>query len=282
MNTNLTFLWGAILRNVSRHPRLKLAAQKFRYLLMRGPLQTLFVDYYRKRSKKSITFLSSLAIVSGESLFPPIDVVKAVAEIRRQSYSACLQLPPEIIEEILAFREKKDSHNIHHPHKNCRAIMDIAHDPQIIAVVREYFQTEPVFYGSRLYYAAPRISSEGEIKPKYKDAKMVHFDVSDYLEMNVFFYLSDVDLETSPHKVFAGTHHRKSFRDLFSGRYTEKEALKRFHADCVALTGNAGLGFFEDPNAFHIQSLGKKGRMTLSFNYTMQRKAELALPQDNL
>lgn len=270
MSFDSTFLWAVVLRKVSSYPKLKFTAQKFRYFLMRGPLQKVFVSYYRARSKKL-----SIALQK-ESIFSSFNVNKTVEEINDRSYSACLKLPPETIKELLGFYIGKRSTNIHHPHRECSTILSIAHDPQIIAVVRGYFRAEPIFYGSRLYYTHPRMNAEGEVKLKYRDAKMVHFDVTDFLEMNVFFYLSDVDHEASPHKLFPGTHKRKTFRDLMAMRYTENEARKRFGDNFVTLTGKAGVGFFEDPGAFHIQSPGKKGRMMLSLGYTLHRRAELA------
>lgn len=271
MTMNFTNLNVYVLKTVSRKPRLKKAAQKFRYFLMKGPLQEFFVRYYRKHSNKAPLTLPE------KSLFEEIDIEKAVSDINRQSYSASLQLPQEIVNEILAFRETQNSNNIHHPHRICEIINRIALDPQIITVIRKYFRTEPIFYGSRLYYTKPRISSEGEINSKYKEAKIVHFDVTDYLDINVFFYLTDVDLDTSPHIVVPGTHKHKTFNDLKRMRYSEKEAEKRFKTEFIKLTGKAGFGFFEDSSCFHIQSLGKKGRVMLSFCYTLQRKAELAL-----
>jgi Phytanoyl-CoA dioxygenase (PhyH) len=271
MTYNLTNLNVYALKTISNYPQLKAAAQKFRYFLMRGPCQKYFISYYRKHSK------TKSAALPGESLFEPIDTARAAAEIESQSYSASLQLPPEIIKEVLAFQESENSNNIFHPHRKSDLIKRIALDPQILAVIREYFRAEPIFYGSRLYNTPPRVDAQGETSEKYKSAKMVHFDVTDFMDINVFFYLSDVDLDTSPHIVVPGTHKRKSLRDLYSTRYSEQEARKRFKTDFVTLTGKAGLGFFEDSGCFHIQSLGKKGRMMLSFCYTLHRKAELAL-----
>lgn len=276
MSFNATTLNIYFLRTISKFPNLLTVAQRFRYFLMRGPFQRFFVYYFRRKSR-----MAPAAILLGAaSLFPPIDEKKTVAEIISQGYSACLQLPSKIVAEINDFRESETSTNIHHPHKKCEAIRQIASDVQLISIIRDYFQTEPIFYGSRLYYTPPRLSADGVIPAKYENAKSVHFDCTDFMDLSVFFYLDDVDLDTSPHIVIPGTNKGKKLKDFIYTRYTTREAEKRFRADFVTLTGNAGFGFIEDTGTFHIQSLGKKGRWVLSLCYTMNRRAEFARHQD--
>lgn len=274
MILNMTALNVYALKTISKYPKLMFTAQRFRYFLMRGPFQKLFVSYFRKQSK------TIPAVLLTASIFPQIDVEKAVAEINSQGYSVCLQLPEDILEKTLEFWKQQQSNNIHHPHKKCEAVEKIANDPQILKIIEKYFNSAPILYGSRLYYTPPRVGADGEVLPKYKNAKSVHFDVADFMDLTVFFYLHDVDLDTSPHVIVPGTHRHKKLKDFIRTRYTREEAEKRFNREFVTLTGKAGLGFIEDTSTFHIQSAGKKGRAVLSLCYTLHRKAELARYQN--
>lgn len=274
MVLNITNLNIYALKTISKFPKLMFAAQRFRYFLMRGPLQKVFVRYLRNESANF--FESGMET----SAFAQIDIDKAVSEINASGYSVCLQIPDEPLSHILNFWQKEKSDNIHHPHRKCKVIAEIANDPQILKIVGGYFKSLPILYGSRLYYTPPRIGDDGEIPSKYKNAKSVHFDVADFMDLTVFFYLHDVDADTSPHIVFPGTHKGKKLKDFIRTRYTRAEAEKRFKHDFVVLTGKAGMGFIEDTSTFHIQSPGKKGRAVLSLCYTLHRRAELARYQN--
>ena len=141
-------------------------------------------------------------------------------------------------------------------------------------MAREYFGVEPIFYASRLYYASPRTAEA--IKESYATERKVHFDVTDFMDLALFIYLTEIDAETSPHIVVRGTHKSKTVRDLISQRYTVAEARKWFPDRFQSVMGHAGMAFFEDTSVFHIQGLGTRGRLMACFGYTIHRPQYLS------
>lgn len=258
----LNFFW--------KHTSLLTYAQSFRYILMRGPLRNAVVRYYQKHSA------TRSVACSEPSLFPDMEIERIVGELHEKGYAVAFQLPDEYIEKIIEYKRAAGSDNIHHPHKTCAALERIARDRNIIAVARGYIGAEPILYASRLYFTPPKLGPDEDAEEKYKNSKKLHFDVTDFKDLELFIYLTDTDDEASPHIVAEGTHKHKTLRDLFVRRYTKKVGEKRFGERFKTLSGKAGMGFFEDTSAFHIQSIGRKGRLTASISYTLHRPPELA------
>ena len=235
---------------------------------MRGPLQRPVVSYLRKISK-------NVPIArAGGSLFAGFDSGRCARELSDDGYSMGFSLPVELIDEIRQFHAGANSDNILNPHKECRALDAIAHDPGVVDVARRYFGVEPVLYATRLYYASPR--TRAEIEEVYANERKVHFDVTDFMDLALFIYLTDIDEDTSPHIVVRGTHKRKTIMDLINQRYTVKTALERFPDRFRAVIGPAGMAFFEDTSVFHIQGLGTRGRLMAVCGYTMHRSPYLS------
>jgi hypothetical protein len=257
-----------VLSFVRSHPLLLKGAQKARFLVMCGPWRTSIIRYYR------IKKTGSPAPVSFPTLFPDIDARAAAASIESVAYSPTFQVPQELIQEIIEFRNGQWSEDIFNAHRNCQAVARIAGDPSAIAVAREYLGAEPILYAARIYYTAPKLNAQG--RPFSKNGAPLHYDVCDFQYLNLFVYLSDVDSDTSPHVVVESTHKQKSLQEILHPRITLDEADRRFASDMKTITGPSGTAFFEDSMAWHMMRPGKQGRWMLAICYTLSRHPTLA------
>ena len=238
---------------------------------MRGPWRRYFVAYYTARP------VSHELARPGPSLFPELEVDRTLNELDKNGYSVAFRLSTEQIAEMLSFYEAENSNNIHHPHKKCEVFDKVFRDPNVVAIAREYLGREPQLYRSRLYFRFPKSSFKSQNSLQARNKKRnVHFDVTDFRDVALFIYLSDVDEDSSPHVVVEGTHKHKTFWDLLTRRYSREQAEKRFGSQFVELKGPIGTAFFEDTSVFHIQSQGNAGRLMVAAEYTLQRSPELA------
>ena len=267
VKTAIVTLQKAIINRIVPHPRVLNYAQKFRYLIFRGPFQKSFVEYYRRKSITPNTALPP------PSIFPDLNVERTLTELNENGYSIAFQLQQSHIEQLLETIISSGSDSIRELHKHCECFERIARDYSVMSVARQYLGVEPVIYASSIYLTAPLAPVR---KTSNKPMKTVHFDANDFRDLNLFIYLNDVDDDASPHYVFEGTHKKKTYRDLFTRWYTRDEITARFGPKIKSITGPAGLAFFEDTSAFHIQSRGKRARYTMSVCFTLQRSPNLA------
>jgi hypothetical protein len=258
----------ALANYIDTRPGLLDAAQRVRFILMRGALRRFAIAYYRRKPVRERKPSSAVS-----ALFPELDCVATAAAIERDGFAPAPAIPERIVESIRRHHVDSGEDFEYLPHLRCEALAEIASDPAVVAVAREYLGVEPVLFASRVYDTAPRHVSE--------TMRNVHFDATDFLDVTLFFYLGDVDEDSSPHVVYVGTHRHKSWRDLRLRRYTTAEAEQRFGSDCPrTITGKAGTAFFEDTAVFHrIDYQEQAGRLMACVTYTINRSAELARSQ---
>jgi hypothetical protein len=264
-----TILHAALLRFIRRHSRLLKPAQRLKYVLMRGPWRNVILHYLSKRTDRLTLSLPK------PTLFPDLDIGATIFNLKEFGYARALQVPQQLLDEIIEFRDLRASSNIFHPHLTCDAINRIARDPNVVAVARGYLGVEPNLYASLMYYTARKfrvpenhIVRDGNMRP-------IHFDVTDFKDLLLFIYLSDVDHDTCPHIVIEGTHKHKTMRELLNHRLTYEQAKRRFGSNIIAITGISGSGFFEDNSAYHMIGFGHQGRWMLSICYTIHRSPSL-------
>ncbi|MBE9201153.1 MULTISPECIES: hypothetical protein [unclassified Nodularia (in: cyanobacteria)] len=133
----------------------------------------------------------------------------------------------------------------------CPAIKKIAEDPKILELAHKYLEKTPVFTGSQLHW----VFVENESKHNLNKAAMnFHYDLHDYRNLVFFFYLTDVNLSSSPHVYIRGSHKHKKLSYILSlfRRQSEAELLNYYGEErWLTICGKAGFGFVEDVFAFH-------------------------------
>lgn len=98
-----------------------------------------------------------------------------------------------------------------------------------------------------------------------------HYDLDDWAQLKVFFYLTPVGPSQGPHVYVLGSHRRRTIKEQlrpFVGR--SDAALKAQYPPeaFTQLTGEAGEGFIEDPFGYHKGEILREGRrliLELSF-----------------
>ncbi len=195
-------------------------------------------------------------------------------------YSPGLNLTSEIIQELLNFafispcygnRDRKNilfissrevanndfknstykvadySNNI----EECKAILRLKSDPLILALARQYIGHEPVYYRSELLWTFPDNPLAEIVYTQY-----FHCDINDYRNLKFFFYLTDVNSDSSPHSYIKGSHrHRSLYYQVQGGAiYPDREhkLIEFYGKDKVTdICGPLGSGFMGDPYCYH-------------------------------
>lgn len=226
------------------------------------------------------------------SVFPNIDVNAAVEAINHQSYVPGLNLPQDVVQEILdyahsapCYAERNSEVSFYYRDKEkaeaslgkpvrigsyfnaegCAAARRLETDPAILAISAKYLGAPPVHIASELWWSFP---VEGTSMEQLKAAQVFHYDLDDYRFIKFFFYLTDVDLNSGPHILIKGSHkNKKLFHQILGVRCASKpdeEIVNCYGAEnLIAITGPAGLGFAEDATCFHKGMIPTQGKRLL-------------------
>lgn len=95
--------------------------------------------------------------------------------------------------------------------------------------------------------------------------ELFHRDRADFRSLNLFVYLSDVNLEAGPHEFFLGSHRSVSLQndpiaksankldtaDLLCMHRPDSKKLKDHYGQPLTITGEKFTAFFEDTRGFH-------------------------------
>lgn len=198
-------------------------------------------------------------------------------DLKRDGIALGLQLPPEVLTEILAWAnttpiygnickdwgyrqgersaaEQKLGRKFTVGHyfntSECPAIRRLVDDPLIAELARSYIGANAKYLSTHMWWSYANDVSD---KDRNEYAQQYHFDLDDYRFMKFFFYLTDVDLDSGPHTYMRGTHGAKKMKDLFPmRRFTDREVHDQWGADReVKVEGPAGSGFIVDTFGIH-------------------------------
>jgi hypothetical protein len=150
----------------------------------------------------------------------------------------------------------------------CPPVARLEHDATLRAIARQYFGSEPVLIGARMWWSFATHSTRDE---QSKSGQTFHYDIDGYRSLAFFFYLTDVDEEGGPHIYVSGSHKRKQLRHLVSLKKSRRDAQVEgiYGRSAVkAVEGKAGHGFAEDIFCFH-KGLGprKRDRLVLQIRF---------------
>ena len=238
-----------------------------------------------RRNKACDSFIVNLNAKRAEVDSAPVkaDVSpgKIAALMESDGYFQGLRLAPTAIDSILEFAGSNTCYanqnsncgfNIHQlqdfresfrgelkvasfksPYKNCKTIADIVGDPLILEVAARYLGSPPVFLRAGLKYTFPCRATEADL---IANAQVLHCDINDYKTVKVFFYISDVDLDSGPHIYLQGTHRDRRFRHQLLGQrcasVPDKALLETYgYHRLKTVCGEAGFGFACDPYTLH-------------------------------
>jgi hypothetical protein len=152
----------------------------------------------------------------------------------------------------------------------CNAALTVQRDPLMLDVARHYLGGEARLITTRLWWSFPT-SAATDADMRLASQDKYHFDLDDWRMLKFFFYLTAVDQGCGPHIYVKGSHNRRTLRHqltLLVG-HSADDVLGAYGADnATMLTGEAGLGFVEDPFGFHMGTVAKRSpRLMLEIGF---------------
>lgn len=274
---------------LTKNPGLFLMRKLARFEVLRG-----WISGFLKRSDISYEIDKD-----NPSVFQDINVDSVVSSLKTDSYGLGINLPQEIIQEILEFaystkcygnRDPKLGFDYHKKEQveasigkpfrlgsyfdadTCPAVQKLEKDPGLLAIAAKFLGAAPVHTATELWWSFP---VAGTPIDQLKAAQVFHYDLDDYRFIKFFFYLTDVDLSSGPHILLRGSHKNKPFsHQLLGVRCASKDDNEI--VDCygvenlVTICGPAGLGFAEDSSCFHKGTLPTgKERLLLQIEFAI-------------
>jgi hypothetical protein len=224
---------------------------------------------------------------AGPTMFEGVELDDVVDALRTNGLFVGLKLPPSIHQAISAFAretpcfgnfdrrlelraddhaeaEKRFGRTIlsgHHFERvmDCDAALAVQRDPLLLRIAKHYLGGQAQLITTRIWWSFPTQSaSEADMNLASQDK--YHFDLDDWRMLKFFFYLNDVDEGCGPHVYVRGSHNRRALKHqltLLVGHPAD-DVLQVYGKDsAVTLTGEAGLGFVEDPFGFHMGTVAK-------------------------
>ena len=267
---------------------------KYRWYLMRG-----IGRFHRLRNLGRFVSLPPQNGARPEpgqvSLFEHVSRERVLGDLRRDGFARGFEIPDEARNEVLAYAEATPFWGNRDPSlplmrrseraeverrsgnrvylgeyqrpEECPVIDRVGHDPFVLEIAQQYLGTAPRLIASELWWSFPAGHGEAE---QSAAAQLFHFDLDDFRQLKLFFYLTDVDEAAGPHVAVRGTHASKRLaHELLIRRLADDEVARAYGADSIErFCMPAGAGFFEDTYCLHKgQRPTSSERLLLAFNY---------------
>ncbi|RRI05503.1 hypothetical protein EH240_06375 [Mesorhizobium tamadayense] len=239
---------------------------------------------------------------AAETMFTGVDRKAVVEALRSDGLFSGLMLPPAIHGEIAAFAQRTpcfgnfdrrlefmpDEHDEaekrfgrsllsgHYFERilDCPAALAIQNDPLLLDVARHYLGGQAKLITTRVWWSFPTGKASDADKNLASLGKY-HFDLDDWRMLKFFFYLAPVDTGAGPHVYVRGSHRRRALKHqltLLVGHSAEEVLSVYGQQSAVTLTGEAGLGFVEDPFGFHMGTVpARSPRLMMEVGFGVSR-----------
>jgi hypothetical protein len=152
----------------------------------------------------------------------------------------------------------------------CPAIKKLESDPILLGIANKYLDAEPVHQGSQLRW---NFSGKTSIYERRLEAQKFQYHNHPRC-LRFFFYLTDVDLCSSPHVCVRGSHINKPLAHRFLRSGCSQQKIRQYYGyeNIVPICGKAGFGFVENPQCFHKGNPpGSKDRLTLLIEFARKK-----------
>jgi hypothetical protein len=230
-----------------------------------------------------------------ETLFVQASRERVLEELRRDGFAGGLELPSEALAEVLAYAEttpfwanrdsslplmrrsersdvERDSGKRvylgeYRSPSDCPVVDRIGRDPFVLDIAREYLGVPPRLISSELWWSFAAGHGEAE---QSAAAQLFHFDLDDFRQLKLFFYLTDVDESAGPHVAVRGTHTSKRLaHEVMIRRLPDEEVVRVYGPEAIKrFCLSAGSGFIEDTYCLHKgQPPTRADRLMMAFNY---------------
>lgn len=249
------------------------STQVIRGWLLLGPFRPHAIRYYQRR-----TGVQSVE-VEKQNLFPDLDVHRVVTSLHERGYADGWKIPDEYVERIVQYAKTTKFLKYWNPHRECKAIDQIARNEKLVEIARQYLGAEPILWLTQLKWsfgdqaAGEREGLLSSINvPVQYDGDAFHYDTLDFKSLTIFIYLTDVDASCGPHVLIENTHRTKSFAELCQIILSDTDAQRKFGGRIKTILGKKGTLLFEETSAFHKAGRCQTKRLMLSIDYVLQRR----------
>lgn len=136
---------------------------------------------------------------------------------------------------------------------NCPQVMQLARDPKLQAIAKQYVGKQVQYTGASLFWTFPikgvSVDSDQQMFSHF------HYDIDDFAGLRFCFYLTDVAVDDGSHVCISGSHIKKRLRYLlnFLSRIQPETELAQLYSaeQFLTIAGKSGTGFMEDTFCFH-------------------------------
>jgi hypothetical protein len=215
--------------------------------------------------------------------FSHIEVDQLVSTIENIGSAHIGYVPPDYLNQILAYCDRNNQASYWNPHLSCDAIDRIARNAKVLEIARKYLGAEPRLWLTQLNWTFSPTDERNKTALKKNIAEYnihdFHYDTHDFKSLNIFFYFSDVTFDSGRLVFIRETHKSKSLREIKNISISDDVATQLYGDKIQFVLGTKGTIFAEDTRCYHKAAVCKnKNRLIASFDYVIRRKAP-ALPQ---
>ena len=175
-----------------------------------------------------------------------------------------------------------EAHIAHHDAQdilNAPYLLKLGNDPRILDVVSRFLGCKPT-----IGYMATWWSYATALGPQ--QAENFHRDVDDWRFVKLFVYLTDVEMESGPHKYVLHSSNQAKLTQI--RRFDDQEVANAFGEENIkTMTSKAGEGFLEDTYGIYKGQPVRSGhRLLFQVVYTMTplpyapKRPVLAMPKN--
>lgn len=220
---------------------LKFRRRLFQYSIqaIKHPDWFLMFVFGRIQMVRSYVLLTSkqplVEIFERSTYFEELNVDNVVEMLRKDALYLGINLPKAILEELLEFSKgtiylgngnpqfcfslaEKEKQELKYEKKfitgynfNSSAmspvIKKLENDYKLWEIAAKYLERSPVLIGSQIWWT---FANEEVVDERMQGMFRFHYDLEDYRFIKFMFYLTDVDLFSSPHIYVKGSHEKKS------------------------------------------------------------------------
>jgi hypothetical protein len=249
--------------------------------------EMLFYQFYFQKFTKN-----SFSLINKTSIWKNIKINFIIESLQKDGFFLGLNLPKNLGQEIRDFAintpcygngipnlgfyyyEKKQaekiaeqsfiSANYYNTASLCPAIKKLESDPTLLTIAAQYLETEPIHQANQLFWTFP---TESTIYARRRQTQTFYYNSDNCRLLKFCFYITDVDLCSSPDVCVRGSHLTKKFSHLlFRKRGCSYQEIVGFYGykNVVPICGKAGFGFVKDTLCFHNPNPpSSKERLTL-------------------
>lgn len=236
--------------------------------------------------------------INSSVIFKKINIIEIINFLNKDGFSLGINLPIEITQEIWEFAKNTLCYGNNNPNLGffysqkeqaqvqyatsfatgyydntallCSAIQYLESDPILLTIATQYLESESIHEESQLWWNFP---VESTVYERRRSAQRFHRESETRRCLQFFFYITNVDLCSSPHICVRGSHHSKSLSGLYRPKeFSYQEIVQHYgYQSLVPICGKVGSGFVEDPRCFHKKAPpSSQERLTLQIQFSIK------------